>query len=113
MNAQQYREHLFQKMISAHREIGRIKKVLSQKKFSREFKDQSCKTAIKLHKTRIILNGEAESARAEMIDAWMRLPENRSSGTVNLSEMLDFLKSLTKRPRKKKFMKNQRVLQLE
>mgnify|MGYP003394099839 CR=1 FL=1 len=112
MNSQQYREHLFDKMTSSHKEIKRLKKQLLQKRFQRVFKNTSCVTAIKIHKTKVALKGCIESSEMAMQEAWMALPEVKDR-PFDVHEMLAFVAVLSKRPRRRKFMKNQRALQLE
>ena len=112
MDNRQYREELIREIVTCYREVKRIEKVLAQDKYQRVFKNPKCKSAIRLARLKDTLNGDKQAIQMQLMDAWGKLPEVRCVGEDHEMGLgpLEFAAKCAKRPRRRKFMKNQLCL---
>lgn len=101
------REGIFRQMKASQREINKLVRQLQSPKLTRQFKNKCCKSAIKQMQARDAIDDQIEEHKADIIEAWDKLPEVRGDGR---QAAWDFAVQLCKRKRVPKFMKNQRVL---
>lgn len=112
MDNRQYREVLIRGIVENYRELKRIDKVLSQSKFQKVYKDPTCKSAGRLALVKKRLLEMREEASVNLHTLWRSLPEIRSLTEETEIGMgpLEFAAQCAKRPRRRKFLKNQLVL---
>ncbi len=104
----EHRQVLCAQMVSHYKAIQALNKRLGSKKYTRQYRDQTCDSAVKQREDRSCVIEEMERHQKELLEAFAQLPEVRHDKTLQMrGPAIRFAMELAQKPKNPKYLRTQ------